>query len=116
MDENGVIDVAAPPPAPTIPLAAVDDEANNNIPIEKVSTPKVLTDDLCASCGNVRTSDLHDFWISCNGCKSWFHHTCVGFKTEREVKDVDKFYCKSCEPRFGSTTCETRTTLRSGVG
>jgi len=117
VDENGILEnVAVPPPALMIPLAAIHAEADNNIPIAKIPTPKVVTDDLCASCGHVRTSDLHDFWILCNGCKSWFHHKCVGFKTEREVKDVDKFYCKGCEPRFGSTTCEPKTLLRIGVG
>jgi F-box/leucine-rich repeat protein 10/11 len=115
VDEVGVEGAAAQPSAPPIPLAVEPEEACN-IPTAKVPTPKLATDDLCASCGNVRTSDLHDFWISCNGCKSWFHHTCVGFKTEREVKDVDKFYCTSCEPRFGSTTCELGTSIQSGVG
>ena len=68
---------------------------------------KDKSDDICAACQNSRTNDLLNFWISCNGCKSWFHHICVGFKTERDVKDVDKFYCKECEQRFGPTTCKS---------
>jgi hypothetical protein len=100
-------------------VAAVSAVAATPIQVGTTSTPEprprsrgtnsqtvVISDDLCASCQNARTSDLQDFWVSCNGCKSWFHHTCVGFQTEREVKDVDKFYCKSCEPRFGATTCK----------
>ena len=115
LDETGMESGAVPPPALSMSVADGHEQASN-VGAAKVSTPKPVTDDLCASCGNVRTSDLHDFWISCNGCKSWFHHTCVGFKTEREVKDVDKFYCKSCEPRFGSTTCEFRTFIQAGAG
>lgn len=61
---------------------------------------------ICEACKLEQNSSngLQDFWIGCNGCKNWFHTTCVGFETERKVKDVDKFYCNSCEPRFGKTT------------
>lgn len=63
----------------------------------------------CASCHLVRRTDngFHDLWISCNGCKQWLHHNCAGFESERKVRDVDKFYCKACEPKHGTTTCKS---------
>ncbi|RMX94938.1 hypothetical protein D0866_16552, partial [Hortaea werneckii] len=45
-----------------------------------------------------------DEWISCNGCKKWFHIDCAGFKKAHEVRDVDKFFCNPCEPTHGKTT------------
>lgn len=65
----------------------------------------------CASCHLLRRTinGLHDLWISCNGCKMWYHHNCAGFENERKVRDVDKYYCKECEPRHGATTCELST-------
>ena len=64
--------------------------------------------EVCAACSNSRnaTSGTHEFWISCNGCKLWFHTVCAGFDTERRVKEVDKFYCKKCESQHGPTTCK----------
>ncbi|KAF2477796.1 uncharacterized protein BDR25DRAFT_275202 [Lindgomyces ingoldianus] len=62
---------------------------------------------VCAGCNS---SDSHtvigegEQWISCDGCKGWFHFVCAGFKSEREVRDVDKFYCGACSPEFGKTT------------
>lgn len=43
-------------------------------------------------------------WISCDGCKSWFHFACAGFKSEREVRSVDKYRCRKCKPEHGNTT------------
>ncbi|KAI9725567.1 MAG: JmjC domain-containing histone demethylation protein 1 [Chrysothrix sp. TS-e1954] len=61
---------------------------------------------ICASCSMSRNTSngYQDLWISCNGCKSWFHTTCVGIDKERTVKDIDKFHCKSCEQSHGPTT------------
>ncbi|KAF2268588.1 hypothetical protein CC78DRAFT_540850 [Lojkania enalia] len=62
---------------------------------------------VCAGC---HSSDSHaligegEQWINCDGCKGWFHFVCAGFKNEREVRDVDKFYCGGCSPKFGKTT------------
>ena len=47
-----------------------------------------------------------DKWICCNGCKGWYHYRCAGFKSEREVRSVHKFYCKGCESKYGSSTCK----------
>lgn len=65
---------------PTVDLPASTDSAQPaRTRSPNKQTAKDNSDDLCAACHNTRTSDLQDFWISCNGCKSWFHHTCVGF-------------------------------------
>ncbi|PYH47755.1 [Histone H3]-lysine-36 demethylase [Aspergillus saccharolyticus JOP 1030-1] len=63
----------------------------------------------CAACNLVRipvdTGEQGDVtWISCDGCKRWFHIVCAGFKNDREVRTVDKFICRACGPFHGRTT------------
>jgi F-box/leucine-rich repeat protein 10/11 len=64
----------------------------------------------CAACNLLQAIDSNDdkesstLWISCNGCKRWYHASCAGFKDKREAQDVDKYICASCEPIHGSTT------------
>lgn len=65
---------------------------------------------VCASCNFGRNSPAIEndnnatSWISCDGCKSWFHFACAGFKNDREVRSVDKYRCRKCKPLYGSTT------------
>ena len=65
---------------------------------------------VCAACNfaknslNIDSDHSATCWINCDGCKSWFHFACAGFKTEREVRAVDKFRCKKCKPLYGSTS------------
>ena len=69
-----------------------------------------MTTAICAACKFVRNSKGVDTdndstsWISCDACKSWFHFACAGFRSEREVRGVDKFRCRHCKPIHGSTT------------
>ena len=69
---------------------------------------KAVPETVCASCNSSRESVQQggelDQWISCNGCKNWFHVDCAGFKKAIEVRDVDKYFCASCEPTHGKTT------------
>ena len=69
--------------------------------------PTLRADTICAGCETTRqTTNLHgelDEWISCNGCRNWFHVDCAGFKMH-EVRDVDKFFCAACETTHGKTT------------
>jgi F-box/leucine-rich repeat protein 10/11 len=69
---------------------------------------KAMPETICASCKSTRESARQagelDEWISCNGCKNWFHVDCAGFKKAIEVRDVDKYFCASCEPSHGKTT------------
>ena len=64
----------------------------------------------CAACKFQRNSSSVEgenhatSWINCDGCKSWFHFACAGFRNEREVRAVDKFRCKKCKPIHGATT------------
>lgn len=64
----------------------------------------------CSACHFTRNSSHFDSeinstsWISCDGCKSWFHFACAGFKSEREVRSVDKYRCQKCKHLHGSTT------------
>ena len=65
---------------------------------------------ICASCNFSRNSIPGEIeanstsWISCDGCRKWFHFACAGFRSEREVRAVDKYRCKSCKPVHGPTT------------
>ncbi|KAM0719306.1 hypothetical protein Q7P37_005211 [Cladosporium fusiforme] len=69
---------------------------------------KIMPETVCASCNSTRESAQQggelDEWISCNGCKNWFHVDCAGFKKAIEVRDVDKYFCAGCEPSHGKTT------------
>jgi F-box/leucine-rich repeat protein 10/11 len=62
---------------------------------------------ICAACklseSEVKVGDGEQ-WIGCDGCKEWYHYACAGFNSEREVRDVNKFYCDPCRPKFGETT------------
>ncbi|KAL9030640.1 MAG: hypothetical protein Q9196_001250 [Gyalolechia fulgens] len=64
----------------------------------------------CAACRftrnsmSVETEGESASWISCDGCKSWFHFACAGFKSEREVRAVDKYRCRQCKVLYGPTT------------
>ncbi len=65
---------------------------------------------VCAACNFTRNSlsvendNSSTSWISCDGCKAWFHFACAGFKSEREVRGVDKYRCRKCRPIYGPTT------------
>ncbi|KAH7354587.1 hypothetical protein BKA66DRAFT_430417 [Pyrenochaeta sp. MPI-SDFR-AT-0127] len=62
---------------------------------------------ICAACksseSGIKVGDGEQ-WIGCDGCKEWYHYACAGFNSEREVRDVNKFYCEPCRPKFGDTT------------
>ncbi|KAL8779862.1 MAG: hypothetical protein Q9213_006732 [Squamulea squamosa] len=64
----------------------------------------------CAACNFTRNSTSAEndsestSWISCDGCKCWFHFACAGFKSEREVRAVDKYRCRGCKKIHGPTT------------
>lgn len=66
---------------------------------------------ICAGCHSSDSLTLigdGEQWISCDGCKGWFHFVCAGFRSEREVREIDKFYCDGCQPKFGNTTSRCR--------
>lgn len=61
----------------------------------------------CAVCQSAKVRMQQgelDEWICCNGCKKWSHFDCAGFKKAHEVRDVDKYFCRACEPTHGKTT------------
>ena len=62
----------------------------------------------CAACSLVRipvdTDESEVTWISCDGCKRWFHIACAGFQNDRDIRNVDKFICRGCRPVYGDTT------------
>ncbi|CAG8143715.1 unnamed protein product [Penicillium salamii] len=63
----------------------------------------------CAGCHLVRIpadseEQDEDTWINCDGCNRWFHILCVGFKTDREIRTIDKYICRLCRTTYGQTT------------
>ncbi|CAG7920778.1 unnamed protein product [Penicillium olsonii] len=63
----------------------------------------------CAGCHLVRIpadgeEQDEDTWIKCDGCNRWFHILCAGFKTDREVRTIDKYICRLCRSTYGQTT------------
>ncbi|KAK5738597.1 JmjC domain-containing histone demethylation protein 1 [Elasticomyces elasticus] len=74
----------------------------------------VTASTVCAGCSIAReaaiANSVMDEWISCNGCTKWFHIDCAGFKKAQEIKDVDKYFCKACEPKHGKTTYVRKST------
>ena len=64
---------------------------------------------VCAACNFSRNSFTENdegstSWIKCDGCKSWFHFACAGFRSERDVRAVDKYRCRACKLIHGPTT------------
>ncbi|KAF2134584.1 hypothetical protein P153DRAFT_278420 [Dothidotthia symphoricarpi CBS 119687] len=85
-------------------------------PRQSSKKPAVEQPDLiCAACkssdSEVKVGDGEQ-WIGCDGCKEWYHYACAGFSSEREVRDVNKFYCEPCRPKFGETT-KVRKSIRA---
>ena len=89
--------------------------------ISDVTVPKparrkvdVRPDTICAGCQTSRESansrGEFDEWISCNGCKKWYHIDCAGFKRAHDVRDVDKYFCDTCEAQHGKTTYVRKST------
>ncbi|KAK8154825.1 hypothetical protein IWX90DRAFT_66841 [Phyllosticta citrichinensis] len=80
---------AEPEPLPRLAPAPVEEEVT-----------------ICAGCNFSRgpSTGQNDQWIGCNGCQGWYHFACAGFRNAKEVSSVDKFYCRTCKPKFGSTT------------
>ncbi|KIW05702.1 uncharacterized protein PV09_03562 [Verruconis gallopava] len=71
---------------------------------------------VCPSCNNARDfgSEKVD-WLQCDGCDQWYHVACSGLTT-KQSKAIDKYYCPTCEPKFGkSTKKRTSSRVRAAV-
>ncbi|KAL4998123.1 JmjC domain-containing histone demethylation protein 1 [Aspergillus recurvatus] len=105
-------------PKPVLEEPQIDfDKLNDTMPVPSQSQSLKKEHDTesngssqasCATCNLVRipidNEDQDVTWISCDGCKRWFHIVCAGFKNDRETRTVDKFICKTCRPIHGQTT------------
>jgi F-box and leucine-rich repeat protein 10/11 len=95
----------------TKPSSSKNNGDTGSAKLKKVNSPSV-----CALCKFSRNSFIGEqesestSWISCDGCLSWFHFACAGFRSEREVRSVDKFRCKTCKPIHGPTTYVRKST------
>ncbi|KAJ5322165.1 hypothetical protein MYU51_015729 [Penicillium brevicompactum] len=98
---EGLPSTASPIPhflhqTPTFPPPTESDESDTNLAS-------------CAGCHLVRIpadseEQDEDTWINCDGCNRWFHIVCAGFKTDREIRTIDKYICRLCRTTFGQTT------------
>lgn len=109
-----------PPNGPTVQEKVevqsmdLDTDGSDSVPAKKAlsdnATSRPQPQSVCAGCSNskimVQGEDqtASNSWISCNGCDKWYHYACAGFKDEREVRSIDKFYCETCTPTHGPTT------------
>jgi F-box/leucine-rich repeat protein 10/11 len=92
------------PLQPAIATTPFTDDNGTHLP-KAVPLAEAIT--ICAGCNSSDSETMigdGEQWIRCDGCKEWHHYVCAGFKSEREVRDVDKFYCAPCQPKFGETT------------
>ncbi|EGD95308.1 hypothetical protein TESG_02795 [Trichophyton tonsurans CBS 112818] len=70
----------------------------------------------CAACNRDRApagvggDDAEVTWVNCDGCDQWFHIVCCGFKSDHEIRTVDKFICAKCRPVHGPTTFVRKST------
>jgi F-box/leucine-rich repeat protein 10/11 len=108
--EQSSHDISASARAQSVPVqtntiaSAATDEASSMGMGKKCDLPQVT---ICAGCHSTDSATSigdGEQWISCDGCKEWFHYACAGFKSQREVRAIDKFYCEGCKPKFGNTT------------
>lgn len=95
---------------PTIDSVEDKIEANTSpVPVKKqkrIAPTRVA--EWCSVCKNTQYAETQEGskidWIECVGCKRWLHYPCAGFQNAQDVKKVDKFFCKECEPIHGATT------------
>lgn len=84
--------------------------SQNGLSTAELKSQQTTNPATCSACHFSRNSPCVDSensstsWISCDGCKSWFHFACAGFKSEREVRSVDKYRCRKCKHEHGPTT------------
>jgi F-box/leucine-rich repeat protein 10/11 len=90
--------------------APLDPQTVASAPLEiprQLPKAPIEPDLICATCksseSDIKIGDGEQ-WIGCDGCKEWYHYPCAGFNSEREVREVNKFYCEPCRPKFGETT------------
>jgi F-box/leucine-rich repeat protein 10/11 len=94
------------PPPTAMAATPLSDDAINFDTARSHDASQVTICAGCHSTDSLTSIGDGEQWISCDGCKEWFHYACVGFKSEREVRVIDKFYCEGCRPKFGNTTSE----------
>lgn len=120
---HGDRDRSVPPSASEMPMEKSPNEnLDDQESLVRGLSPEDIVDDaerkarqahtqaVCAACNftrntlNAENETDATSWISCDGCKAWFHFACAGFKSEREVRSVDKYRCRKCRPSLGPTT------------
>lgn len=103
--------------AQSLPLSSTEARSTPLHPFPRPAKKAAVEqpDLICAACksseSEIKVGDGEQ-WIGCDGCKEWHHYACAGFSSEREVRDVNKFYCEPCRPKFGATT-KVRKSIRA---
>lgn len=108
-DNSGLARSASSPIRDQKTLSKIDVNPDLFKVARRVGRPKKLKEaTTCAACSyssNSTTSEVQQ-WVQCNGCQQWFHFVCAGFKNQRDIRSVDKFYCHNCHAEYGPTTCK----------
>ncbi|KAF2436155.1 hypothetical protein EJ08DRAFT_692039 [Tothia fuscella] len=102
----------------SVPLENPSAQVANNTEIEvdlpQSQVPSSSLNDQatrCAGCNwapNSISEDKVD-WLQCNGCKNWYHFACAGFNA-KDIRRIDKFYCRGCKVEYGNTTFVRKST------
>jgi F-box/leucine-rich repeat protein 10/11 len=106
---NGSVRPSSVPPSnlmdigPEVTPAAIETNQNH-------APPTSLNDQTtrCSGC-NWAPNSISEHkvdWLQCDGCQNWYHFACAGFQP-RDIRRIDKFYCRSCKGKFGGTTCNS---------
>ncbi|KAH7731051.1 Jmjc domain protein [Aphelenchoides avenae] len=78
-----------------------DDNILNKVHLEMSSDGQMLiTGDLDQL---VKRDNTDNFWICCDGCRSWFHSSCVHVE-QYESALIAAYHCANCVPRLGPST------------
>lgn len=80
---------------PSVAMDSQNAEDASKVPEQDVICPA------CKNATEVAADKVN--WLQCDGCSQWYHFTCSGL-TAKQSKAIDKYYCETCEPKFGKST------------
>ncbi|XP_074270143.1 chromatin remodeling protein EBS-like [Silene latifolia] len=83
----------------------------------KAATGAFTPDRVAVYCKCEMPYNPDDLMVQCEGCKDWFHPSCMGMSIE-EAKKLDHFLCSDCvaedEPKRGSNSFSVVSQLADG--
>lgn len=91
----------------------VELDSDKDLEKEEFGDAKEETDDgevRCDPCGTTSANYNEDtdeggIMIECEGCRTWQHARCMGFRTQRAIPK--NYMCNKCKPTYGADTSTT---------